>query len=232
MDKPVAVIGGGGRVGRLVVAGLLAEGERVRVLGRSARDATAERPTDCAFFQADVRTPATLAEPLRGCSAIVYTVEPGTADSGPDRPETTMYRGVLNAIAAATADGDTPHLVLVSQIYVTRKNHPINSYGGMLDWRAAGEDAVRGSGLPYTVVRPSWLTNRREAGTGIRLEQGDRGDGQVSRQDVADAVLHSLADPRSRGLTFEVYNEPGAPRPWSELIAGLVPDPAHARLER
>lgn len=133
MENPVVVVGGAGSVGRLVVAGLLERGEQVRVVSRRARSAGAAQT-----FQADVRDRQSLATPLAGCSAVVFSVEPGTASSGPNSPEATMYQGVVNVLDAATAAGEKPHIVLVSQIYVTRKNHPINATGRMLDWRLAG----------------------------------------------------------------------------------------------
>ncbi|WP_405018327.1 NAD(P)H-binding protein [Kitasatospora sp. NBC_00070] len=223
MDNPVAVIGGAGSVGRLVVAGLVSRGEQVRVVSRRARPGGS-----VAAFRADVRDRESLGAPLAGCSAVVVSVEPGTSDSGPNSPKATMYDGVLNVLDAATAGGEKPHIVLVSQIYVTRSNHPINSTGRMLDWRLAGEDAVRSSGLPYTVVRPSWLTG---GGTGgVRLEQGDTGDGQISRQAVADACVQALYLPSARSLTFEMYGAPGsAPADWDDLFQALAPDSATAR---
>ncbi|MFG2823116.1 SDR family oxidoreductase [Kitasatospora sp. NPDC048365] len=220
MENPVAVVGGAGRIGRLVVAGLLERGEEVRVLSRRPRGAQAGAEP----HQADVRDRQSLSLPLAGLSAVVISVEPGTANSGPDSPEATMYRGVLNVLDAATAGGEKPHIVLVSQIYVTRKNHPINRTGRMLDMRLAGEDAIRRSGLPYTVVRPSWLTGG-SGGTGVRLEQGDTGDGEITRQDVADAVVQSLYSPAARSLTFEMYNTSGGVRAdWDDLFSTLTPD--------
>ena len=45
----------------------------------------------------------------------------------------------------------------------------------------------------------------------IRFEQGDTGDGQVSREDVAEVCVQSLLVPEAQGKTFEVFNEQGNP---------------------
>jgi uncharacterized protein YbjT (DUF2867 family) len=133
-----------------------------------------------------------------------------------------MFDGIRHVIGAV---GAGTHLVLVSQIYVTRRDHPQNDHGRMLDWRLAGEDLIRDSGLPYTIVRPSWLTDRRDAGDAVRLEQGDRGDGRISRDDVAAACVSAISSPGANGLTFEMYNEVGpAPTDWTAMFAALVPD--------
>ncbi|MFJ9630848.1 NAD(P)H-binding protein [Streptomyces sp. NPDC091280] len=232
MDSPIAVIGGTGRVGRLVARQLLARGESVRVIGRSTQRARRHNPPRAQFFAADVRAPATVRTPLHGCSAVVYIVEPGTDDAGPDSPETTLHTGVRHVLDVLLDAAGSPHFVLVSQRHVTRRDHPMNAYGRMLDWRLAGENAVRSSGLPYTVIRPGWLTD--EPGHGqLHLEQGDVGDGRVARPHVADACVEALYSPAARGLTFEMRSEagPGTGSPsWDELFTGLRADtPTAAR---
>ncbi|MFJ5776482.1 SDR family oxidoreductase [Streptomyces sp. NPDC093094] len=223
MQNPIAVVGGAGRLGTRVTRRLTEQGHRVRVVSR--RPQSGRLPLGVELHRADVRYADSLTPALRGCAGVVFTVEPGTADSGPDSPETTMHDGVRNVLAAATAQGERPHVVLVSQIFVTRREHPMNSYGRLLDWRLRGEDAVRASGLPYTVIRPSWLTDDAFAGAGVRLEQDDRGDGWVSRGAVAEACVQALRVPEAVGKTFELYNEPGeAPHDWSPLYRRLTPD--------
>ncbi|MGW1617827.1 SDR family oxidoreductase [Streptomyces sp. NPDC002172] len=233
MDSPIAVIGGTGRVGRLVTRRLLARGETVRVIGRSTQRARRHMPAQAQYFTADVRDPGTLRTPLHGCGAVVYAVEPGTDAAGPDSPESTLHGGVRHVLdalgAAAPADR---HFVLVSQRHVTRRDHPMNAYGRMLDWRLAGEDAVRSSGLPYTVIRPGWLTD--DPGHGVlHLEQGDVGDGYVARGHVAEACVRAIGSPAAHGVTFEMRSEAGpssGPVPWDELFAGLRADaPAGTR---
>jgi hypothetical protein len=63
---------------------------------------------------------------------------------------------------------------------------------------------------------------------GVRLEQGDTGDGLISRHAVAQAMVAALSTPAALGKTFEIYDEPGALDPnWPALGAGLLPDGEH-----
>jgi uncharacterized protein YbjT (DUF2867 family) len=223
MQSPIAVIGGAGRTGVIITRRLLEDGHPVRVISREPERAALPLGVD--RHRADVRYADSLGPALRDCSGIVFAVEPGTADSGPHSPETTVYDGVRNVLAAAADGGRRPHLVLVSQIYVTRREHPMNAYGRLLDWRLRGEDEVRASGLPYTVVRPSWLTDSDNAGSRVRLEQHDRGNGWVSRKSLAEACVQALRLPSAGGTTFELYNEPGQePTDWAPLFDRLIPD--------
>lgn len=81
---------------------------------------------------------------------------------------------------------------------------------------------LRDSALAHTIVRPSWLTDDPGGRQALRLEQGDTGDGQVARADVAEAVAQSLTHPEARGKTFELYGEAGEPpTDWAPLFARL-----------
>ena len=52
--------------------------------------------------------------------------------------------------------------------------------GGLLTWKLAGEDVIRGSGLPYAIVRPTALTEE-PAGAELEIGQGDNLKGKISR---------------------------------------------------
>lgn len=52
--------------------------------------------------------------------------------------------------------------------------------GGLLTWKLAGEDEIRNSGLPYTIVRPVALTEE-PAGADLEIAQGDEIRGKISR---------------------------------------------------
>ena len=118
-------------------------------------------------------------------------------------------------------------VVLVSQIYISRPK----AYPAMTEVilaRTAGEQALRDSGATYTIVRPSWLTDD-PAGGGVRVEQGDRGDGEIGRDDVAAACVAALGDRNTHGKTFELYADRKASAPdWPAIFAGLAADQRQA----
>jgi uncharacterized protein YbjT (DUF2867 family) len=214
----ILVIGGTGRTGRLIVAGLLADGQSARVLSR--RSAPGLIP-GAEIVNGDVTRLDDVARAFEGATGAVIVVESAMADSGPNSPDEVHRRGTEHAIAAAGDSG--ARIVLVSQIYITRAHdHP--EIAGIIRARAAAEQALRESGLPYAIVRPSWLI-AGGGGAGIRLEQGDRGDGEISRADVAEACVAALRHSSAVGKTFELYNDPAAPRPdWEAAFAALAPD--------
>jgi uncharacterized protein YbjT (DUF2867 family) len=209
-----AVVGGAGRTGRRVTDRLLERGHEIRIVSRHAqstsRTAVQSVPADLATV--DAEHPA-----LAEVAGVVISVEPPYDAAGADA---VLHRGVTT-LAEAAASRDVP-VVLVSQIYITRPE----AYPEMAEVtraRGRGEQALRESGAPYVIVRPGWLHD--EPAAGVRLEQGDTGDGRVSRDTVADACVQALLTPSARALTFEVFDGADGPADWPRLLAQLTADP-------
>ncbi|PSB23887.1 CIA30 family protein [Stenomitos frigidus] len=130
-----------------------------------------------------------------------------------------------------------PQFVLVSSAGVTRIDRPgINldeeppavrmndQLGGILTWKRRGEEAVRESGLPYTIVRPCALTEA-DGGKQLTLDQGDNLRGAISRDDVAAICIHAIEQPQACNLTFEVRAEDtDLAVHWTTLFDQLQPD--------
>eukprot|EP00798_Chlamydomonas_sp_ICE-L_P015251 gene15251-21333_t len=108
---------------------------------------------------------------------------------------------------------------LVSSAGVTRPNRPgidVNveppavrmndDLGGILTYKLAGEDALRSSGFPYSVVRPCALTEEPRGAT-LELDQGDTIKGKVSRNDVAELCCALLSSSAGMNTTFEIKCE-------------------------
>lgn len=129
-----------------------------------------------------------------------------------------------------------PQFVFISSAGVTRPGRPgINleeeppavrmndQLGGILTWKLKGEDSVRQSGIPYTIIRPCALTEE-PGGQTLVVDQGDNLKGKVSREDVAKLCVQALGEPQACNVTFEVKGGAGnAPTDW-EFFATLQPD--------
>ncbi|MBD2293006.1 CIA30 family protein [Anabaena sphaerica FACHB-251] len=131
-----------------------------------------------------------------------------------------------------------PQFVLVSSAGVTRPGRPgINldeeppavrlndQLGGILTWKLKGEDSLRESGIPYTIIRPCALTEEA-GGKELIFEQGDNIRGKVSRNDIAELCVQSLKQPKARNITLEVKqgeNDVNSIN-WEQLFSSLQPD--------
>lgn len=77
--------------------------------------------------------------------------------------------------------------------------------GRILDWKLAGEDVIRSSGLRYVIVRPCALTEKQYVGIdSLKIQQGDWMTGQVGRDDVAKFLVDVMEKKEAIGKTLEV----------------------------
>lgn len=129
--------------------------------------------------------------------------------------------------------------ILVSSAGVTRPGRPgINleeeppavrlndQLGGILTWKLKGEDSLRSSGIPYTIIRPCALTEEA-GGKELIVEQGDNIRGKISRNDVAEICVQSLKKPKAKNITFEVKQGENNVNSinWEQLFSQLQRDP-------
>lgn len=134
-----------------------------------------------------------------------------------------------------------PQFVMVSSAGVTRPGKPgLNleeeppavrmneQLGGILTWKLAGEDSVRESGVPHTIVRPCALTEE-PGGKRLEVEMGDTLKGQCSRDDIAELCVRSLDRPEATNTTFEVRQAPPEAQTgqdWDGVFEALASDRA------
>ncbi len=131
-----------------------------------------------------------------------------------------------------------PRFIQVSSAGVTRPGKPglnleeeppavrLNEQlGGILTWKLRGEDVIRSSGIPYTIIRPCALTEQ-PGGATLIFAQGDTIKGQVSRDDIAELCIQALTEPKACNTTFEVKAEQNnqVSGNWNQLFSELKPD--------
>ncbi len=153
---------------------------------------------------------------LERCEAIVLVPHGGD-------PERHAHGAMRILVAAARHD---VHLLLVSSFGVGYgAAHPFNRAMGLLPGMASAERVLRASGLPYTIVRPTWLTDDPPGAHAVVLTQDPHADGMLARADLAATLVAAIERPAARDTTFAAFNEPGAgTRHWTRAFAALAPD--------
>ncbi|KAL5732149.1 hypothetical protein ACHQM5_004802 [Ranunculus cassubicifolius] len=122
----------------------------------------------------------------------------------------------VSAIKAYMKEPITPRFVHVGSAGVTRPDRPgldlskqppavrLNKeLDFILTYKLKGEDLIRESGIPYTIIRPCALTEE-PAGADLIFEQGDNITGKISREEVARICVAALESPSATNKTFEV----------------------------
>ncbi len=206
----ILVAGATGGTGIEVVRELLAGNYRVRVFVRDEVRARTNFGDDVEYALGDVRERVTIDAAMDGIDALISAVG-GGRDHPLNGPEFVDYGGVRN-MAEAAAAANLRQFVLVSSMGVTHEDHVLNKmFNNVLMWKFRGEEALRASGVPYTIVRPGGLINEPGGQKLIIFAQGDNGAGTIPRADLASVCVAALSSPDVLNKTFEVSSGKSAP---------------------
>lgn len=208
----VAVAGGTGFVGRAIAHELFRRGNRVVVLSHRGEGARGDLPDAVELRGADVTDAEGLVAELAGVDALVISLAfRNSPIESPRRGQTFEAidaAGTERLIAAAKAAG-VGRVVYMSGAGAA-PDAPKHWFRAK--WRA--EEAVRGSGLTWTIIRPTWIYGpgdvslNRFIGFARRLPMvpmtntGRQLLAPVFIDDVARLVADSFVDPAAVNQVF------------------------------
>ena len=223
MSQYILVIGGTGKMGRHIVRKLSERGELVTAMSRKANQHTDDELSGVTLRNGSILDAEAVQQAAADARAIVIVVEPSLNPlPNSNSAKHIFIDGHKNVIQAATPSGIP--IILISQIYITRPEKEFFLQNAVRV-RGKGEELLRSSGLPYTIIRAGWLKDTPGGKQGIRFEQGDTGDGDITREDVAEVCVQAIYHDTAQYTTFEIYNENGIPdNNWAKIFAGMQKD--------
>ncbi|MFD8549691.1 NAD(P)H-binding protein [Streptomyces sp. NPDC059649] len=177
------VLGGTGKTGSRVARRLKAAGLPVRTTSRSGGD-----------VRFDLDDAASWAPALDGVTA-VYLVEPRLSAS------TDHAARIPRLVTEAVACG-VRRLVLLSAPRAGEEGHPLH----------AAEQAVRGCGVDWTILRPQWFAQNFSegpwrpgilAGT-LALPTGDGRTPFIDAEDIAEVAVAALTEDHHSGCVYDL----------------------------
>ena len=202
----VTVFGGTGFLGRTIVRRLVADKRPVRV---ATRHPTVDQTDGVEQVRADIRDEAAVAAAVAGAQAAVNAVAL-YVERGEDTFDAVHVKGALNLAQQARRHG------LSALVHLSGIGVDTTSSSPYIRARAEGERQVRQAFDRATILRPSVLFGPDDAflstldsltrllpviplfGTGTTRLQ------PVHVEDVAQAVVRSLAQARAVGMTYEL----------------------------
>jgi len=210
----VLVAGGTGFIGSYITRRLLEHGHQVIVMSRDPERARGRVPDGVAIRGGDTADPASLGPALKGVEVVVATVQfPNHPVENPRRGHTYIKvdgEGTVRLVAGAKAAGVKRFVYLSGA--GTRE-------GQTAPWFIAklmAEKAVRESGIPYTIFRPSWVYGPEDRSLNKFATFARSlpfvpviGDGRTRVQpiyvdDLARAVAASLATAKAVNRVYEL----------------------------
>ncbi|MEU8034136.1 SDR family oxidoreductase [Streptomyces sp. NPDC049099] len=181
--KNILVLGGTGKTGSRIARRLKAVGLPVRTASRTGGDC-----------RLDLDDPASWASALDGVTA-AYLVEPSL--SGSTDHQARIPRLVTEAVTAGVR-----RLVLLSAPRAGEDGHPLH----------AAEQAVRGSGVEWTILRPQWFAQNFSEGPwrhgilagALALPTGDGRTPFVDAEDIAEVAAAALSEEGHSGRVYDL----------------------------
>jgi NAD(P)H dehydrogenase (quinone) len=193
----IGITGATGQLGRLVVEKLKAKvrGDQIVALARSRAKATG---LGVEVREADYDKPETLGRALAGVDTLLLI----SANEVGKR--VVQHR---NVVAAAKKAG-------VKRIVYTSLLHADRSPLDLAAEHLATEEALKGSGVPFTVLRNGWYTENYAgsipgalAGSALLGSAGDGRISSASRANYAEAAAVALAGAGHEGRTYELAGD-------------------------
>ena len=215
----IAIVGGHGKIARLLIPQLVDAGHQPVALVRNP-DYTSELEglgAEVRILDIEQDTVDQFAEAFAGADAVVFAAG-GGADGNIERKRTVDLGGSVKSIAAAKNAG-IQRFVQISAIAV---DNPVaddaeDSWVAYVNAKRDADVALRDSTLDWTIVRPGGLTDDDPTG---RIELGDTVErGQIPRADVAGLIVATLDDPSTIGKQWEVV---GGSTPINEAVAAAT----------
>jgi uncharacterized protein YbjT (DUF2867 family) len=189
---PVLVTGATGRVGRAVVARLLAAGVPVRALTRQPE--AAGLPAAVQVIAGDLTVPESLDAALQGAGAVflVWTAPPATAPAVVERVASNAQRLVF-----LSSPHQTPHP------FFQQPNAMAALHAGI-------ERAIASAGLAATIIRPGiFASNARlwwgadiRNGDAVRWPYGAAETAPIDERDIAAVAARALSEDGHAGRDY------------------------------
>ena len=210
----ILVVGATGNLGSAVTRMLLAQGQPIRILVRPQSNYQPLADAGAQVVLGDLKQRDSLDAACQGADTIITTAN-SAARGGEDNPQTVDLQGNHNLIDAAKAAG-------VKQfIFVSVLTADANSPVPFIQAKGKTEDALRESGIPYTILAPNGYMEVMLAGVvGMPALMGQPvtivGGGRrkhsfISVGDVAAFMLAAIGNPAAINQKLLL----GGPQPLS-----------------
>jgi|HubBroStandDraft_6_1064221.scaffolds.fasta_scaffold00783_2 uncharacterized protein YbjT (DUF2867 family) len=188
----ILVTGATGTVGREVVKQLLAAGEQVRAMTRNP--ATAKLDARVEVVQGDFDAPDTLARAVDGVDRVFsLTFGPQTGTHERDLAREAKKAGVHHIVKLSAIGGDR------------------ETKNAIRLWHEEGEEAIKETGIGWTVVRPGGFMSNALHWRGTIRTQGkvfsNYGEGKlpsIHPRDIAAVAVRALTSNGHEGKTYEL----------------------------
>ena len=197
----ITIVGASGQIARLLHPILIKKGHSVRGIIRKPEQAEDLKSLGIEPVVADVEQLDDISEAVGETDAVLFAAGAGPG-SGAERKWTVDRDGAIKLIDAAKKNGVNRYVMISAMgLDKPRGNEVFQVYQQA---KAQADEALRKSGLDYTIVKPGRLTNKPGKGMIAISKKLDRGE--IPREDVAAVLAEVLETPETIGKEFDLLS--------------------------
>lgn len=201
----ITVVGAHGQVALLLHSVLVSNGHEVRGIIRDKKQSCTVRHAGAEPVVCDIEKEEDVSEAVGVADAVVFAAGAGPG-SGIERKKSVDRDGAIKLIEAARRNAISRYVMISAMNAEEPRGDEV--FRAYLKAKSEADQALRESGLDFTIIRPGRLTDDLPTG---RIEIGPGLDsGQIPRADVATVIAEILDMPKTIG------------RQW-DLISGNLP---------
>jgi len=191
------VIGANGQIGKQFCELAQKAGTPIKAMIRSEEQAAWFKEHGIDIVVADLE--GEFEHAFDGCEQVVFTAGSGP-HTGPDKTLMIDLYGAIRTADIAKQKGLSRYIMISAM----RAEQPLDAPEKMRPYMAAkfAADAhLRNSGVPYVILKPGRLTDEA-ASQQFASSFDEAGDNQISRANVAHALLHTVQTPSLKNQEY------------------------------
>ena len=142
-------------------------------------------------------------EAVKGCDQVIFAAGSG-GSTGDDK---TLLIDLWAAVKAVNyAKDNAKHFIMVSSIGADNPDAIESDLKPYLVAKHMADEYLTNSGLNYTIVRPGTLTDETASMEVTKQRPDDQDKAKISRENVANALLHIATNSFEKNRIFELFD--------------------------
>jgi len=195
------IIGASGQIGKMTTELLLKNEQNVTAL---VRDKTKLNDLESPFLNiVEQDLEGDFSEAVKGCDQVIFAAGSG-GSTGDDK---TLLIDLWAAVKAVNyAKDNAKHFIMVSSIGADNPDAIESDLKPYLVAKHMADEYLTNSGLNYTIVRPGTLTDEAASMEVTKQRPDDQDKAKISRENVANALLHIATNSFEKNRIFELFD--------------------------
>lgn len=195
----ISILGAHGQIAQLLISKLKESGHNVRALVRKEDQFGEMRALGAEPVLCDVEKKDDISEQVGNADAVVFAAGAGPG-SGKERKWSVDKGGAVKLIEACRKNGIDRYVMISAMGLETPRGDEV--FQEYQKAKKEADEALKQSGLDYTIVKPGRLLNDPAHGS-IEIGHNLPG-GQIPREDVADVLHFVLEEPKTSKTEFDL----------------------------